>query len=204
MNPLKASSLLVAMLIGSSASAQFYSFGFESLDALSDGWNGPGTTRALSSTTGVTEGDYALEITQGDGKYWDFTLDVPDKMDFLTALNAAGGIIKLDVTSTFATGNTGNWGELEVVLQGGGFSNTSLPKFSIFGLEQATVELDFSAHDFSGANGSWLMMQFAFNQADGTKSYLDNLRIGVIPEPSSLSLVVALAVGALSLRRRLR
>jgi hypothetical protein len=187
------------------ARGQIYAYGFESLDAINPGWNA-GSTYALSSTTGVTEGTYALEVTQGGGAFWDFGINPPDKMGFISAMIASGGILSVDVTSNSSDGNTGGWGQLRVAIQGGGITYKESATQNIWNSNRTTFEIDFSSVDFSTAKGDWLELQFAFNQTNGTKSYIDNLNIGglaVIPEPSLLALM--LGIGALAfpaLRRR--
>lgn len=129
-------------------SANVFSFGFESLDAIQPAFTTSTSTYQLSST-GVTEGTYALEVTSNE--FWDFQVNLPNPGDFWAALGQSGGIVNIDVTSNEATGNTGFWGELTVALQGDGVGWTQLGAIGIWDTDKATLTLDFSLVDLSNA-----------------------------------------------------
>lgn len=208
---MKKKTTLITLALGTalavSLSAQSYALGFESLDKITPSWN-VGSTYALSTTNGVTEGVSSLEVSDGGGDaFWDFAIDFgSDAGAFVAALQASGGLISIDVTSNEAAGNTGNWGDLSVHFQGGGFSSAQVDYGSIWGTDHTTIDLDFSNVDLSTADGSWAQLNFAVNQSAGTTAYFDNLNVGsisVIPEPSALGILTGLFAGlGLMVRRR--
>lgn len=180
-----------------------FSFGFESLDNITAiDWEGaPLSTFQLSGTTGVTEGNFALEVMKV--KFWDFQIDFPDPAAFWSALSHEG-IVYVDITSNEAAGNNGFWGLLDVAIQGDGVSWVQLSAIDIWDTNLTTIALNFGAAglDLSNAGPDSATMYFAFNAENNTTHYIDNLV--VIPEPSQTAGVIGLVAlaGILYVRRR--
>lgn len=198
MNKILVSSILtLAAPIALSANA--YLFSFEDVTAIEPAFTTSTSTFQLSST-GVTEGSFALEVTSQE--FWDFQINLPDPGAFWAALGNEG-LVYVDITSNEATGNTGFWGELTVALQGDGVGWTQLSSVGIWDTDGDTLTLDFSTVDLSGAGMDWAQIIFSFNANNGTTHYVDNLV--VIPEPSQTAAALGLvALAALIYVRRRR
>lgn len=180
---------LCGLTVPFALSAQVVVFGFETLDNIVVYPDSDSTFQL--STTGVTEGDFALEVTTQS--FWDFRIEFPDPSAVWTAMDQGGGILTIDVTSNEATGNTGFWGLMSVAIQGDGVNLTQISDIGIWDTNGTTITLDFSSVDLSNAGPDWGLIDFSINANPGTTHYLDNLV--VIPEPR----VYAAALGLLGL-----
>lgn len=183
-----------------------FTYGFESMDWITASWEASPSTLALSSTTGVTEGMSALEIT--NSSYWDAVINIPsaDVPDLLAAMAAGGNEISFDITSNAAAGNDGGWAQLVVAISGDGLAWTQTAQADVTGADMTTFTASFAAVDLSSVGTGYFNINLSFNQNAGTLAYVDNMVIGTaaVPEPSAYALGAALPVLLLALKRRRR
>jgi Big-like domain-containing protein len=171
-----------------------------------EGWRDSGGNGALlpatfSSTEGVTEGSYSLELdvpqsAPGEASWSPFGGAYVTDPTFIEEV-ATHEIIKLDVTVPASTVYVPSWAGVQVALMlQSNVANTSDVAYTMCAPGQTTtIQFDYSSYDFTGS--SWVQLRFITNipnlLSDPGLIYLDNFRV---ENPSAASAQATEAVSA--------